>query len=494
MFWFLFGGVMISVAMLPVFLAMRWQRNRRRKRYFPVQKGMGWLQWTAIWLLLRLPPSLREHRWLKGQAKAAADRLNPGANTESFCLRHQIQKMMLVYGGILLSLCLLLLYGCVNREPKLADNCIQREAAQGNSREVTIEAEVEGVEEKNGNQTLTLSIRPRQYTEDERTALMERVKAYIDRNFIGNNESSESVCEPLCLMTDFPGENVTIEWQTEDYNLIHADGTLGDLTMYQLPVRTTMTAVIHYGNYELPYEKSVQIVEKDKTEKEIWHDLLTAAVSAADDDSVEAMSLKLPEIIDGHTVRWRYQHDSMWPGLAALALCLIGCCVWYQEERLKKQLEQRTEQLLCDYPVFVHRMVLMLGAGMTVRRSLEQLLKDYEKDHGSDCRNVYLYKELKYASLQMQAGMPETQVYMNFGRRTELSQYMKFSQLLIQFIRRGSKGMQEMMLQEACEAEKQRRDLAKRLSETAGTKLLLPMMLLLVIVLVIVMVPAFLSM
>ena len=50
------------------------------------------------------------------------------------------------------------------------------------------------------------------------------------------------------------------------------------------------------------------------------------------------------------------------------------------------------------------------------------------------------------------------------------------------------------MQQEAAEAEKQRRDLAKQLGEKAGTKLLMPMMLLLIIVLLIVMVPAFLSM
>ena len=62
------------------------------------------------------------------------------------------------------------------------------------------------------------------------------------------------------------------------------------------------------------------------------------------------------------------------------------------------------------------------------------------------------------------------------------------------YIKRGSKGMQALMQQEAAEAEKQRRDLAKQLGETAGTKLLMPMMLLLIIVLLIVMVPAFLSM
>jgi hypothetical protein len=139
-------------------------------------------------------------------------------------------------------------------------------------------------------------------------------------------------------------------------------------------------------------------------------------------------------------------------------------------------------------------MVLMLGAGMTVRRSWEQLIKDFDRNHHQEKEERWLYKEMNYAIRQMQTGVPEIEVYISFGRRTELNQYMKFSQLLIQYIRKGSRGMQEIMQQEVYEAEKQRRDLARRLSETAGTKLLLPMMLLLIVVIMIVMVPAFLSM
>jgi hypothetical protein len=54
--------------------------------------------------------------------------------------------------------------------------------------------------------------------------------------------------------------------------------------------------------------------------------------------------------------------------------------------------------------------------------------------------------------------------------------------------------MQEMMMREAKDAERRRREMARQLGETAGTRLLLPMMMLLILVLVIVMAPAMLSM
>ena len=126
------------------------------------------------------------------------------------------------------------------------------------------------------------------------------------------------------------------------------------------------------------------------------------------------------------------------PLLILISIIAVICLMLYQEERLKAQLKQRTEQLLHDYPGFVYRMVLMLGAGMTSRRSWYQLMEDYEKEGGG--QEKWLYKELRYAHIQMQSGVPEIQAYIEFGKRTELHQYIKFMQLLTQYIRRGSRG------------------------------------------------------
>ena len=117
-------------------------------------------------------------------------------------------------------------------------------------------------------------------------------------------------------------------------------------------------------------------------------------------------------------------------------------------------------------------------------------MDDNDRLDSGHLKEDWLYREMKYTRIQMESGVPEIQAYLEFGQRMELQQYKKFSQLLIQYIKRHDGKYR----QEAAEAEKQRRDLAKQLGETAGTKLLMPMMLLLIIVLLIVMVPAFLSM
>ena len=49
--WFLFGSIFLCIVLLPVFLAERWCRRHKAKKYFPVPKGMGWLQMVAVRML-----------------------------------------------------------------------------------------------------------------------------------------------------------------------------------------------------------------------------------------------------------------------------------------------------------------------------------------------------------------------------------------------------------------------------------------------------------
>ena len=108
--WFLFGSIFLCIVLLPVFLAERWCRRHKAKKYFPVPKGMGWLQMVAVWMLYHLPESVKESRWLTGYAGEAAGKLYPGIRKEKFCKRHAIEKIMLFYGCVLFAFFFLALY------------------------------------------------------------------------------------------------------------------------------------------------------------------------------------------------------------------------------------------------------------------------------------------------------------------------------------------------------------------------------------------------
>lgn len=65
--------------------------------------------------------------------------------------------------------------------------------------------------------------------------------------------------------------------------------------------------------------------------------------------------------------------------------------------------------------------------------------------------------------------------------------------MLSQNLRKGSRGITDLLAREAEEAFEDRKNMAKKLGEEAGTKLMIPMFIMLAVVFVIVTVPAFFS-
>ena len=132
-----------------------------------------------------------------------------------------------------------------------------------------------------------------------------------------------------------------------------------------------------------------------------------------------------------------------------------------------------------------------MGAGMTIRNAFFKMGEDYKKQ--SNQRKRYVYEEIAMVCYELQSGRSETEAYDHLGKRCQVQAYMKLSALLSQNIRKGSNDLLRMLRQEADNAFTERKGLAKKLGEEAGTKLLLPMMIMLCIVMVIIIIPAYFS-
>lgn len=66
--------------------------------------------------------------------------------------------------------------------------------------------------------------------------------------------------------------------------------------------------------------------------------------------------------------------------------------------------------------------------------------------------------------------------------------------LLTQYLLKGTGGLAETLELEAAQAFEERKNLAKRRGEEAGTKLLFPMLMMLVVVIAIMLIPACMTM
>lgn len=105
----------------------------------------------------------------------------------------------------------------------------------------------------------------------------------------------------------------------------------------------------------------------------------------------------------------------------------------------------------------------------------------------------FAYEEIVFTCQEMENGVSEQEAYQRMGMRMGTGAYRSLAVLLTQNLKKGSKGLLELLKQESQEAFEERRRQAKTTGEKASTKLLLPMGMMLAVVLVILTVPAFLS-
>ena len=340
-----------------------------------------------------------------------------------------------------------------------------------------------------------VEISERQYTEKEVQELFDRIIRRMDRMIQGENKTLEHVDHDLNLITEVPEEPVKIRWILDRYDVMNSRGELQETKIKEDGVAVNITAVLMYTENEKRqkiHHFCVVLYPKTMTGKEKSIKEIRESLRAANKEDSTKGSVHLPEKINGRELS--YYRPFQYRGIVIIIMGILigGLFIALQKQNDLKEQEERKEQLLKDYPEIINKLTLYLGAGMTVKRAWRNVVEAYAKDEKSGER--YAYEEMKKTCYEMDSGMMEAQSYENFGRRCEVQAYIRLGALLSQNLRKGTKGLTQLLKMEAIQAFEDRKAQAKRLGEEAGTKLLFPMFLMLAVVLVIVIVPAFFSM
>ena len=202
--------------------------------------------------------------------------------------------------------------------------------------------------------------------------------------------------------------------------------------------------------------------------------------------------LPLPDTVNGMDIQWEYTEN-----IRSFAILILGaggaCMLCISDRQRRKENEKRKMiQMKTDYPQIINKFNLYIGAGMTVRKAWFCIAGDYEREK-SRTGKKQAYEEMIYTMHQIQGGTAEGEAYEKYGVRCGIPVYRKFGTMISQNLRKGSKGLSDLLKREAQEAFEERKNQAKKQGEEAGTKLMIPMFMMLAIVFVIVIVPAFFS-
>ncbi len=340
-----------------------------------------------------------------------------------------------------------------------------------------------------------VEIYPREFSIEETQENFRKAYETLLNRMTGENESLVQVYSNLNLITYLEEYAMKITWMSSNPQIIDTFGTVYNEDFLAGQKETIiLTAVFSYMDAECRYEITVEVVEPVLTKEERFVRTLRQIIRENDESTRTDETVAFPEEIDGEKILYEEEQENH--TLMLLFLGIITAVVVFpgMDKELDSRMKERKRQMLLDYSEIVSKLNILSGAGMSILKAWERIVKDYEKKTVRESKaRRFAYEEMKITYYEIQSGISEGSAYAAFGRRCNIHEYLKLGTLLEQNVKKGSKGLSKMLEDEVVDAFEQRKNIAKKLGEEAGTKLMIPMMIMLAIVMFIVLVPAFTS-
>lgn len=364
---------------------------------------------------------------------------------------------------------------------------LQRNEPGMGSREEELEVQIGDVKE-----SVTVKVSEEKYTKEELGNVFAETAKKLETLILGENKSLDEVRSDLDLITEMPETGIRISWELDNYEVMDQQGKLRQDVLDESGVLLKLDAVLSYEDETFYHTFYAHVYPRRLTQPERWIQDLKKETERLDKEQATNKKMLLPTSVDGQPVTWKYVTD--YRALGLLFLGSVLAILFYAAEGQKEKEEEkaRKKQMELDYPQLISRFTLYLGAGLPVRNAWIKIVQSYEEGEKPNGRRE-VYEEMAYTMHEISSGASESECYERFGERCGLTKYRKFGTLLSQNLKKGSRGISELLKQEAFQAFEERKDFAKKLGEEAGTKMLAPMFLMLGVVLVIIVVPAFFS-
>lgn len=330
-------------------------------------------------------------------------------------------------------------------------------------------------------------------TEEQEKKYIEQAKKEIDRSFFPEEEQSEHVTSQVHIQESYVEGMVQAEWSFDRSDLVDPEGEIQSEEIPEEGALVQASVSLQCGEKKEEYLFSFRVYPRSLTRKEqLLQDIQEALEKEGERKGTTTFSL--PQTVDGIRLKWRKKKEHLVIKVFFFEIVILVLLRLVLMERRRKEEKRRKEQMEMDYAEVVNKLLILLGAGMSLKQSWNRISTQYlDKRQKKQIPRREIYEEMLVANYEVNDGESERAAYEKFGERTGLSSYQRLIRILIQNLQTGSRGLCSLLGQEAADALEERKTIAKKLGEEAGTKMLLPLMLMLGIVMAIIMVPAMLS-
>lgn len=177
------------------------------------------------------------------------------------------------------------------------------------------------------------------------------------------------------------------------------------------------------------------------------------------------------------------------PRVLVLGVMLDAFVVLFMlPKRLDDNIVQRQRSITLEFPDFLSKFILLLGAGLTVQESWTASIKGWDM-------NTPLYRELAETNREMtELGMSVSEALMNLSIRSHDAEINRFVSTVVQYVEYRGEDLSIALTRQSSEAWRNRKQEALRLGQVAETKLTGTMILMFLAIVLIVLAPAIMNM
>ena len=256
------------------------------------------------------------------------------------------------------------------------------------------------------------------------------------------------------------------------------DGYLGSLSIFAMPgyvLLRKVNAIGHGTVHKTILEKYTELYGRkyapNKT-KQLLAKLLSYAIIGV------AGSLALGGVITA------VSGGTMGLLITLLGTVIVVVLVYAMYDEVSDRLNKRRGAIARQFPNVVSKLALLVTSGMIMDRAWRET---------AESQNGELYHEMRLTADELSNLVEPTAAYTNFINRCNTKETTTLASAIIQNQSKGNAEIGVLLRSMSHDAWQERRHNAKRDSEAANSKLMIPTMLLFVAILVMIMVPVALS-
>ncbi|MBO6000029.1 MAG: hypothetical protein J6P87_10110 [Lachnospiraceae bacterium] len=379
----------------------------------------------------RMKASGSRFRRIRKWGRQSADRISldlvtlyPGNDHSLRLMDHEVSKLtnflLFVFLAAFMALCAAA--AVLSAEEDFAGGRLFRNGYSESAKSIKVS------EENHGD--FVVEVAPREYTQEEAAKLAETVFDKLPCLMTGQEEAAGKDVLTVSSSLSFPSRvqdiPFLISWDSSRYGVIETDGTVHPPPEGEEKV--TVTAALHYTGMKFEKEYTVLVVPAVPDEAEAERAVIEEAVSAAEKDSRQQESFAMPDRAGGMELVWSRKRDD--PSLL-LFVCMLtaGVAAWFGADRdIYRRIRDREREMAMDYPQILSKLVLYIGAGMSVRNAFVKLGQNYlaaqakgsaggiRSSGAQTVRRRYAYEEILLVCRELESGVPEGKAYAHFGK------------------------------------------------------------------------------